>query len=335
MLVDLTGEEADKGMPEKTCVVSSFLFQIELSSKYCTVDTLKQQFCFLPAKLKECYLVYILTEMPGHTTMVFTRTCHATRLLNLILQNLNISSYPISGQMTQQKRKKALEEFESGKCRVLVCTDVASRGLDIPSVDMVINYDIPRNPKDYIHRVGRTARAGRSGFAISLVNQFEVQWYLQIEESIGKKLPEYKPNEKEVKLLMEMVKESRKQSLMKLKEIEGTKKRRGGDEDDEDIERYLGVKGKPSNARNIRHWEREFQLVDNILVRTQEEMDVVKGVHARLRWFGLILNEGETKLSFKDIEAWATSASDVSYISTTEIVSKIMELKADFTKLNS
>ncbi|KAK8692825.1 hypothetical protein V6N13_070432 [Hibiscus sabdariffa] len=251
---------------------------IESSSKCCTVDTLKQQFCFLPAKRKDCYLVYILTEMPGRTTMVFTRTCHATRLLYLILQNLNIRANPINGQMTQQKRKKALEEFESGKCRVLVCTNVASRGLDIPYVDMVINYDIPRNPEDYIHRVGRTARAGRSGFAISLVNQFEVQWYLQIEEAIVKST---KPNEKEVKLLMETVKESRKQSLMviqvhfgfvyydsmlfdsnitrtetprskfetslqKLKEIEGTKKRRGGDEDDEDIERYLGVKGKPS-----------------------------------------------------------------------------------------
>ncbi|KAL4361421.1 hypothetical protein GQ457_04G037740 [Hibiscus cannabinus] len=228
----------------KACLRKPVL--IESSSKCCTVDTLKQQFCFLPAKRKDCYLVYILTEMPGRTTMVFTRTCHATRLLYLILQNLNIRANPINGQMTQQKRKKALEEFKSGECRVLVCTDVASRGLDIPSVDMVINYDIPRNPKDYIHRVGRTARAGRSGFAISLVNQYEVLWYQQIEEFIGKKLPEYDPQEDEVKLLMETVKESKKQSLMKLKETGGAKKRRGGDEDDEDIERYLGVKGKPS-----------------------------------------------------------------------------------------
>ncbi|KAK8483798.1 hypothetical protein V6N11_030567 [Hibiscus sabdariffa] len=68
---------------------------------------------------------------------------------------------------------------------------------------------------------------------------------------------------------------------------------------------------------------------------TEEELDVMKGVHARLRWFGLILNEGETELAFKDIETWVTVASGVSYISTTDTVSKIMELKADFTKLDS
>ncbi|GMJ15028.1 RNA HELICASE10 [Hibiscus trionum] len=219
---------------------------IESSSKYCTVDTLKQQLFFKPAKLKDCCLVYILTEMSGCTSMVFTRTCYATRLLSLMLQNLNIRAIPISGQMTQPMRIRALNKFKSGECSVLVCTDVASRGLDIPAVDMVINYDIPQDPRIYIHRVGRTARAGKSGFAISLVNQYEVQWYKQIEECIGKTLSEYDAQEEEVWLLFERVTESKRLSLKKLKEIGGTKKRRGGDEDDEDIERYLGVKGKRS-----------------------------------------------------------------------------------------
>ncbi|PIA63058.1 hypothetical protein AQUCO_00200826v1, partial [Aquilegia coerulea] len=163
--------------------------KIEAASKYSTVDTLKQQYRFVPAKYKDCYLVFILTEMSGSTSMVFTRTCEATRLLALILRNLGLRAIPISGQMSQTKRLGALNKFKAGECSILICTDVASRGLDIPSVDMVINYDIPTNSKDYIHRVGRTARAGRSGLAISLVNQYELEWYLQIEKLIGKHHP--------------------------------------------------------------------------------------------------------------------------------------------------
>ncbi|KAK8483937.1 hypothetical protein V6N12_044405 [Hibiscus sabdariffa] len=224
--------------------------KIEAASKYSTVDTLKQQYRFVPAKHKDCYLVYILTEMAGCTSMVFTRTCDATRLLSFILRNLNIRAIPISGQMTQQKRLGALNKFKSGECNVLVCTDVASRGLDIPSVDMVINYDIPASSKDYIHRVGRTARAGRSGVAISLVNQYELEWYLQIEKLIGKKLPEYPAQEEVVLQMLESVTEAKRLSQMKLKEIGGTKRRKGGnEEEEEDIERYLGVKGKSSKKK--------------------------------------------------------------------------------------
>ncbi|WOK94749.1 DEAD-box ATP-dependent RNA helicase 10 [Canna indica] len=206
--------------------------KIEAASKYSTVDTLKQQFLFVPAKYKDCYLVYILTEMSGSTTMVFTRTCESTRLLSLVLRNIGMRAIPISGQMSQDKRLGALNRFKAGDCNILICTDVASRGLDIPSVDMVINYDIPTNSKDYVHRVGRTARAGRSGVAISLVNQYEVEWYLQIEQLIGKKLPEYPANEVEVLVYLERVSDAKRIALMKLKESNGNKKRRKGDDDD-------------------------------------------------------------------------------------------------------
>ncbi|KAA0042572.1 hypothetical protein IC582_022572 [Cucumis melo] len=222
--------------------------KIEAATKYSTVDTLKQQYCFIPAKYKECYLVYILTEMSGSTSMVFTRTCDATRLLSLILRNLGLRAIPISGQMTQAKRLGALNKFKAGECNILICTDVASRGLDIPSVDMVINYDIPSNSKDYIHRVGRTARAGRSGVAISLVNQYELEWYIQIEKLIGKKLPQFSAQEEEVLMLLERVTEAKRISLMKIKETGGKKRRRGGDDEDDndnnDVEKYLRKTGK-------------------------------------------------------------------------------------------
>ncbi|XP_010922176.1 DEAD-box ATP-dependent RNA helicase 10 [Elaeis guineensis] len=227
--------------------------KIEAASKYSTVDTLKQQFRLTPAKFKDCYLVYILTEMSGSTSMVFTRTCESTRLLSVILRNLGLKAIPISGQMGQAKRLGALNKFKAGECNILICTDVASRGLDIPSVDVVINYDIPSNSKDYIHRVGRTARAGRSGLAISLVNQYEVEWYLQIEKLIGKKLPEYPAEEAEVLVLLERVADARRISHMKIKESAGNKKRKKVEDDEEEAERYVI---DPKNAKAFKKSKR-------------------------------------------------------------------------------
>ena len=89
----------------------------------------------------------------------------------LLLRNLGLNAVPLHGQMTQAKRLGALDKFKGKMRSILVATDVASRGLDIPHVDVVLNFDIPTHSKDYIHRVGRTARAGRSGRAITLVTQ--------------------------------------------------------------------------------------------------------------------------------------------------------------------
>ncbi|KAM6581029.1 DEAD-box ATP-dependent RNA helicase 10 [Cannabis sativa] len=230
--------------------------KIEAASKYSTVDTLKQLYCFVPAKYKDCYLVYILTARSESTSMVFTRTCDATRFLALVLSNLGLKAIPISGHMTQAKRLGSLNLFKSGQYNILVCTDVASRGLDIPAVDMVINYDIPSNSKDYIHRVGRTARAGRSGVAISLVNQYELEWYIQIEKLIGKTLPKYPAEEVEVLLLLERVSDAKRIAQGKIKDGVGKKRRnRDDDEVEKDAEKYFGLKDsrkfskKPNGGR--------------------------------------------------------------------------------------
>ncbi|KAK2394666.1 DEAD-box ATP-dependent RNA helicase [Trifolium repens] len=219
--------------------------KVEVSSKYSTVDTLKEQCCFVPAKHKNCYLVYILIEMTGSTSMVFTRTCDSSRLLASILTKLGLKAIAINGNMSQSKRLEALEQFKSGDCKILLCTDVLSRGLDIPEVDVVINYDIPTDPKLYIHRVGRTARAGRSGVAISLLNQYEVGWFKKIEELMGgKKIPFYPAQEEEVLLLKERVSEAKRSAEKEIKESYEKKKRMGeGDlsEDEEDTDKYLGL----------------------------------------------------------------------------------------------
>ena len=87
----------------------------------------------------------------------------------------------INGQLSQTERLNALGKFKAGERQILIATDVASRGLDIPEVDLVVNYDIPQHSKDYVHRVGRTARAGKTGRAITLVTQYDVENFQKIE----------------------------------------------------------------------------------------------------------------------------------------------------------
>lgn len=110
--------------------------------------------------------------------------------------------------MSQNKRLGALNKFKSKSRSILLATDVASRGLDIPHVDVVINFDIPTESKNYIHRVGRTARAGRYGKSITFVTQYGVELFQRIEHLIGKKLPEYPTKEDEVMLMTERVTEA-------------------------------------------------------------------------------------------------------------------------------
>lgn len=145
--------------------------KVEVSTKYQTVEKLQQYYIFIPVKFKDVYLVHILNELAGNSFMIFCSTCNNTLRTALMLRNLGLTAVPLHGQMSQNKRLAALNKFKAKSRSILISTDVASRGLDIPHVDIVINFDIPTHSKDYIHRVGRTARAGRSGRAITFVTQ--------------------------------------------------------------------------------------------------------------------------------------------------------------------
>jgi ATP-dependent RNA helicase DDX47/RRP3 len=151
---------------------------------------------------------------------VFTRTCDSTRKIALTLRNLGFGSVPIHGQMSQPKRLGALNKFKAGERAILVATDVASRGLDIPSVDVVINYDVPGNSKDYVHRVGRTARAGRSGRAVTLVTQYDVETFQRIEHLTGVKMEAFPAERDEVLLLLEQVSGAQRIATMQMKEAD-------------------------------------------------------------------------------------------------------------------
>merc|ERR1712232_49489 len=126
-----------------------------------------------------------------YAVMVFTDTCLGAQRLAIFLRHLGWKSIALHGQMSQAQRLGALSGFKAREKRILVATDVASRGLDIPSVDLVINYDIPKNSKDYIHRVGRTARAGRAGRAVTLVTQYDIELFQRIEHFLEKKLDDF------------------------------------------------------------------------------------------------------------------------------------------------
>mmetsp|Transcript_1086 Transcript_1086/g.1706 ORF Transcript_1086/g.1706 Transcript_1086/m.1706 type:complete len:549 (+) Transcript_1086:976-2622(+) len=186
--------------------------------KFQTPKKLIQNYLFIPAKYKDCYFTYLINELSGQSVLVFVATCNNAQRLALMLRNLGFSAVCLHGQMSQPKRLGALHKFKSGGRDILICTDVASRGLDIPSVDCVINFDLPGHGKDYIHRVGRTARAGRSGKAIAMVTQYDVEVYQRIEALLGTKLPSYDLDEETVLLLLERVSEAQRLATRELKE---------------------------------------------------------------------------------------------------------------------
>jgi len=197
------------------------------SSSYQTVSTLLQSYIFIAHKFKDIYLVYLLNEFAGQSCILFTRTVHETQRLSFLLRALGFGAIPIHGQLSQSSRLGALNKFRAKSRDILVATDVAARGLDIPSVDLVLNFDLPPDSKTYVHRVGRTARAGKSGVAISVVTQYDVEVYQRIEKALGKKLPEHSAPRDEVMVFADKVGEAQRVAIRQLKDMQEKTKERG------------------------------------------------------------------------------------------------------------
>ncbi|KAL7305505.1 hypothetical protein TKK_0002242 [Trichogramma kaykai] len=212
--------------------------KVEVSNKYQTVEKLKQYYVFPQVQKKDEYLISILEKLSGQSFIIFCSTCKSTILMSLLLRQLGYLAVPLHGQMSQEKRFSSLEKFKAQSRSTLVCTDVASRGLDIPHIDVVINYDIPTHSKDYIHRVGRTARAGKAGISITFVNVYEIQQFQRIEQLIGKKMDKFEIEESKLDSLTNRVVDARAKVKMEMKKIENNKaqknKRRNNEDDDED-----------------------------------------------------------------------------------------------------
>ena len=149
-----------------------------------------EEYSFYPADVEKLpLLVNMIRRNESDLVLVFVNTRHAAEQVSRTLGANGINSAMLSGDVPQTKREKLLEQFKQGKRPVLVATDVAARGLHIPSVSHVYNFDLPQDAEDYVHRIGRTARAGASGEAISFICEKYAYSILDIEEYIGHSLP--------------------------------------------------------------------------------------------------------------------------------------------------
>jgi ATP-dependent RNA helicase DDX47/RRP3 len=198
------------------------------SSSHQVVSTLLQRYFFLPHKHKDLYLIHLLNENIGHPTIIFTRTVNETQRIAVLLRTLGFGAIPLHGQLSQSARLGALNKFKQKSRDILVATDVASRGLDIPSVDLVVNLDLPADSQTYVHRVGRTARAGKSGKAVSFVTQYDVEIWLRIENALGSKVEEEVVPKDEVLVYAERVGEAQRVAVREMKLIHEQRGKRGG-----------------------------------------------------------------------------------------------------------
>jgi len=154
-----------------------------------TVDRVRQVIYYPSNDEKARLLVGLLKHMDPRRSMVFVNTRRAAEQIEQLLRGNEINAEAISGDVPQRKRLRMLRDFHEGTLAVLIGTDVASRGLHIPDVSHIFNYDLPQDPEDYVHRIGRTARAGAEGDAISFGCEEYVISLPDIEAYIGRKIP--------------------------------------------------------------------------------------------------------------------------------------------------
>ena len=162
---------------------------VETSPENSTVEAMIQYVYKVDKSKKSSLIISLIKEGNWIQVLIFTRTKHGANKLCKKMINSNISAAAIHGNKSQGARTKALASFKDGSIKILVATDIAARGLDIPLLPHVVNFELPNIPEDYVHRIGRTGRAGANGKAISLVCTDEIQYLKDIEKLINLKIP--------------------------------------------------------------------------------------------------------------------------------------------------
>ncbi|KAF2745259.1 ATP-dependent RNA helicase DBP8 [Sporormia fimetaria CBS 119925] len=195
------------------------------TEKFAVPEKLLQTYVQVPVTHKECYLHVLLSTPENITksTIIFCNRTKTATVLEYMLRALDHRITALHSGLRQPERVANLARFRAQAARILVATDVAARGLDIPEVALVINYDVPRDPDDYIHRVGRTARAGREGCSITLVAQRDVDLVHAIEERVGREMVEYEEEGvsvegRVVREALKPVTEKKREALLQIEE---------------------------------------------------------------------------------------------------------------------
>jgi ATP-dependent RNA helicase RhlE len=178
--------------PEIKSMVNNILsnpVRIEVTPSSSTVDAINQSVYFVKKRDKKALLIELLRNKSVDSALVFTRTKHGADNVVRVLAKAKITAQAIHGNKSQVARQLALNNFKSKRTRVLVATDIAARGIDVQELSHVINFDLPNIPETYVHRIGRTGRAGMCGTALSFCDNGEKAYLRNIQKLISRKIP--------------------------------------------------------------------------------------------------------------------------------------------------
>jgi ATP-dependent RNA helicase RhlE len=163
--------------------------KIQITAETVTIDLVNQSVYHLEKANKVPLLFDILQKPEFEKVLIFCKTKYGADIIVKALEKASITAASLHSSKTQAVREEALQNFKDSNLRVLVATDVAARGIDVDNINLVINYNLPEDPRNYIHRIGRTARAGKSGMAISFAVENDIRQLINIENSIGQVIP--------------------------------------------------------------------------------------------------------------------------------------------------
>ncbi|CAH0560804.1 unnamed protein product [Brassicogethes aeneus] len=252
-------------------------FLYEDPAEVATVEQLEQHYVLCPNDVKDAYLVEVIrtyrADNEKGNIIIFTDTCRNCQVLSMTLNEVGFENVALHAMIPQSQRTGALSRFKSSTVKMLIATDVASRGLDIPYVQLVLNHTVPKVPKEYIHRVGRTARAGRGGKAITLVTPYDIPTLQAIEAQINTKLTEFKLDDSEVGKIFTQVSVTKSEAYIKLDETDFYEKKMinkrkqwildGLDPDEEEAKLVKKRKKNKSKNKKRRDTEKTDLTVEN------------------------------------------------------------------------
>ena len=179
----------DKAVQKFAAAMQTDPARVEIARRGETAETVDQYIVRISHAAKPSALKAVLTENGAQRVIVFARTRHRADACARRIKKMGYRAEAIHSDRSQNQRRRTLSDFDKGKLNVIVATDVLARGIDIDQVDYVVNYDLPMQPEDYVHRIGRTGRAGARGFAVSLVSPETEENLAEIQKLIGKELP--------------------------------------------------------------------------------------------------------------------------------------------------